>query len=472
MVAVKAISPLSRALRPQNNIVSFPRNNPPSVKPGIQEVTSGGLPLRTTSLVNAPPMPGTVPPRPTFVPIGSNVYVGRIPAARPLDENELPPLKLRGAVDFFKDECNAGISFSVDDLPPLQLLYRNPQCDFKPAEPLPPMPSSGVKLKLPELEPGEIYLIAIEQTSGKFQGKVIELNCSAVNFSIGKIEQTFNAHSLYQDQPYPYSSHPSNALNIPSRPLYIDIYPASARNADDMRPIGQIRGMAHSNPVVLFSGRGDLLQMYFEGNIKINTWGIRQDTRSPTALLRPPDPIWEFRAITGQNGYIISNKIERITNLKTCKKIRVGPAPILKPPPPPPPTKEDELTCCPTKPNNSDQLLKLLLLRVGDFPRNVKLQESISGNAGGSGTTEVQEQTRRVSSVGEALSLSIERTEKVGKAVGVEAFPVTAPVTLMGKPEGVSGEFDFIESEKEKKVNNLAEFMAWQTEQISDLLGS
>lgn len=434
------------------------------------------------------------PPQKSLVPTGLRLPGGQLYSSpsgpvEPWDCDRFPSSPMCGgnplSKDFlnldFKivaDECNLGIDVQGTtgfiSGPNHQLVFRKQECiDFKPAEELPPPPSISKRLKLPDLDPEKEYLIALEVSSsnGKY-GKVIDLNCSRVGYGIANVKQTFSTAAVYQTGEYPILL---PAYLMPTVPLYcaiynIDIYSLGQKSGADAPALGRIRGTKDiGGPVHLFSGLGRLLKLFFTGECQHNHMEINQGSPSPLYVLVKPPAIYESFSSGGQEPTIINTTIERIVDLKTCIKVFPLPPRLILPPPPPPPDRCEceDMGCCPQPANNNDQLLKLILKRLGDFPVNVEIYDSDENQA------DAQKQTLSIPSVSSGIRTTVSRIEKNSKITGMAAFPIEVPDSLIDKPsEGVLGAvWDFIVPNKTRKLTNLAELIAWQTEQFSNVFG-
>ncbi len=136
--------------------------------------------------------------------------------------------------------------------------------------------------------------------------------------------------------------------------------------------------------------------------------------------------------------------------------------PQISPPPPPPPPP---MSCCPNVQQN-DQLLKLILKRIGE-PKEVTIFDEDLNRKG------AQKAKKKPESLNDFLKLAVERTEIISRIVGIENFPITVPDTMIEPhKEGVFAKiFGFIDGKKKRKINTIAEFIAWMSEQDSAVLG-
>jgi hypothetical protein len=131
----------------------------------------------------------------------------------------------------------------------------------------------------------------------------------------------------------------------------------------------------------------------------------------------------------------------------------------------PPPTPPPPMSCCPNVQQN-DQLLRLILKRIGE-PKEVIIFDEDLARKG------AQKAKKKPQSLNDYLKLAVERTEIVSRIVGIENFPITVPDTMIEPhKEGAFAKiFGFIDGKKKRKINTIAEFIAWMSEQDSAVLG-
>ncbi|MBW4480848.1 MAG: hypothetical protein KME54_29445 [Tolypothrix brevis GSE-NOS-MK-07-07A] len=141
------------------------------------------------------------------------------------------------------------------------------------------------------------------------------------------------------------------------------------------------------------------------------------------------------------------------------------PSPPSPPSPPPPPPPPPPMSCCPNVQQN-DQLLRLILKRIGE-PKEVTIFDEDLARKG------AQKAKKKPQSLNDFLKLAVERTEIISRIVGIENFPITVPDTMIEPhKEGAFAKiFGFIDGKKKRKINTIAEFIAWMSEQDSAVLG-
>ncbi|RAM49470.1 MAG: hypothetical protein C6Y22_22205 [Hapalosiphonaceae cyanobacterium JJU2] len=136
----------------------------------------------------------------------------------------------------------------------------------------------------------------------------------------------------------------------------------------------------------------------------------------------------------------------------------------LNPPPPSPPEK-CKCMCCPGQ-NNNDQLLRLILKRIGT-PKTVEIFDEDLDRKG------TQKAKKTPQDLNTFLQLTLQRIEIANRIIGIASFPVTVPDTVIEPyKQGIFGEiFKFINGNKKRKINSLTELTAWLAEQDSAVLG-
>lgn len=147
------------------------------------------------------------------------------------------------------------------------------------------------------------------------------------------------------------------------------------------------------------------------------------------------------------------------------------PRPPVQPPPPPPrrrfPPPKDCCMCCPRIDTSAnDRLLRLILQRIGT-PTGVFIYDENPGKKGAQSTE------RKPQTLFAAAKLATERVELNSRITGIAAFPVEVPDTVVQPyKDGIFAKvFDFIDGNKVRKLNSVAEFIAWQAEQDSATTG-
>lgn len=180
-------------------------------------------------------------------------------------------------------------------------------------------------------------------------------------------------------------------------------------------------------------------------------------------------PYYSGSEIEGHYIYFLENKGEPIDSPSP------PPAQVPSPPPPPPKRKCNCMGCCPPSPtqdkNDRDleeikRLLKLLLKKVGE-PQSVVLFDEDPNKPGR------QKKTVKKETLFDAVKLATQRAEVANQILGIEAFPIDVPATVINpEKSGIWGKvFGFIDGKKRRKLKSVAEFIAWQSEQDAAVLG-
>lgn len=135
------------------------------------------------------------------------------------------------------------------------------------------------------------------------------------------------------------------------------------------------------------------------------------------------------------------------------------------------------MKCCPSDQgqNNDDRaLLQQILAEIkktnknlGTYPFNVTLFDSDENKQ------EAQSKTIAINSVANGIKTSIDRTEKTSKMIGIDAFPITLPDTVVEQPnQGPLGNvLNFLNPFKDRTIRSIAELIAWKIDQDSAILG-
>jgi hypothetical protein len=103
---------------------------------------------------------------------------------------------------------------------------------------------------------------------------------------------------------------------------------------------------------------------------------------------------------------------------------------------------------------------------IGEFPVNVTIFDADENSQ------EAQSQVLQIRSLSQGISRSIERVEKVAKIIGIDALPLTVPVSVVEPVDQnmIDVVFDFFTPDT-KQIHNLFEFLAWMVEQDNAVLG-
>jgi hypothetical protein len=173
------------------------------------------------------------------------------------------------------------------------------------------------------------------------------------------------------------------------------------------------------------------------------------------------------------NNKTIVIKLEHVVGTDCSYPIEKYPD---NPPPPPLPKKKCCMSCCtPSTQQNQDTALLQQILAVvqkidknlGTYPFNVTLFDSDENKQ------EAQSKTIAINTVANGLKNTIDRVEKTSKMIGIDAFPITLPDTIIEEPEkGLLGDaLNFLNPFKNRTIGSIAELIAWKIEQDSAVMG-
>ncbi|GAA6621586.1 hypothetical protein [Scytonema sp. NUACC26] len=133
----------------------------------------------------------------------------------------------------------------------------------------------------------------------------------------------------------------------------------------------------------------------------------------------------------------------------------------------PPPLDEccKNMSCCPNN-NNIEQLLRLILKRIGTPKEIIIFDEDLDREGS-------QQAKKTPQTLFESNKLTTDRVEIANRIIGIANFPVTVPETLVDPhhEDGFDELYGFIPKDKEKKLKTLTEFLAWKVQADSALIG-
>jgi hypothetical protein len=146
------------------------------------------------------------------------------------------------------------------------------------------------------------------------------------------------------------------------------------------------------------------------------------------------------------------------------------------PPPPLDPPRKCCMQCCSDQGQQNDNtaLLQQILAEVqkanknlGTYPFNVTLFDADENKQ------EAQSKTIAINNVANGIKNTIDRVEKTSKMIGIDAFPITLPDTIIEQADsGLLGDaLNFLNPFKNRTINSIAELVAWKIEQDSAVLG-
>lgn len=435
-------------------------------------------------------------PQEGLVQIGdSPFYATPDEPADPMDCNRYPdspfcggnPLTIKPidlSVSLVRDECNLGIQFDgaigFIKVPPAQIVYRNPECISPPPKPEPRPPQdedyseyadipesrddSDLWLVIPVY--GYNYFCFNEENAYDF----VETYCNLISIEgepgNGPVKVTVQVKYKMA----------FTSLNAKLRESYYDIRFVDL--TDDVasweRDGGVINGAPNDNGTIwtlkrtykahsYWHGIGDTYfdfseESYFYSDEGIKISGLTYGTvgffgARYQELIKDPLRPKNFRYSNVSSDGILTTAVETQRNILPLHE-------KLSPPPPP-----KCMCCCPNVEQN-DQLLKLILKRIGT-PKEVTIFDEDLDRKG------AQHIKKKPPSLNDFLKLAVERTEIVTRIVGIENFPLVVPDTVIEPyKEGVFAKiFDFIDGDKKRTIHTIAELIAWQAEQDSAVLG-
>lgn len=355
---------------------------------------------------------------------------------RPLS---LRPVALRPQI--VKDECATGIRLrpvlGFVKLPPVEILAINPKCRAEPPPPPPPPPTpySSAPYRVKHCKDG--FFVYCDY----WEGNLVPL------------EQWADLNNQRELSGYPerlatcefFASGRNPDGEIEQEP---QIVPDPVR--ETTRAVYLCQGQVSNETCSIWGERPIKLNFGFKGIVT-----YPKPKEGATYACSAGAYYWEFFD----------------HDFPECE----GPEPPPPPPPPPPPRKCDCMGCCPPSPNQEKndrdleeikRLLKLLVKRVGE-PQKVVLFDEDPNKPGR------QKKTVKKETLFDAVKLATQRCEIIAQIVGIEAFPVDVPATVIApEKSGVWAKiFAFIDGKKRRKLKSLVEMLAWQAEQDAAVLG-
>ncbi|MBW4568048.1 MAG: hypothetical protein KME31_08495 [Tolypothrix carrinoi HA7290-LM1] len=366
-------------------------------------------------------------------------------------------------VSMVRDECNLGIqfdgSFAFIKVPPVQIVYRNPNCIPEPPEKNPPIttttqttPSTPSPNYCGEGEHlllfwGDYWRqrIGDPPEDGWFDEvwtvQILTVIPSIIFPEINPkvpgilVSARWKRHRIGRGLPrgdYEYTHISNKTFKI-----HADIRSVRRRDGEDLvyQPLYE-----DLQPNRL-SWVG-----YYPGDIDISVFHGTYERLQETMLLHP-----NYQQHTSNNVHTIAEYTGGIY----CRPYERNNSP-------PPPNC---MCCCPNVEQN-DQLLRLILKRIGE-PKEVTIFDEDLNRKG------AQKAKKKPQTLNDFLKLAVERIEIVSRIVGIENFPVSVPDTVIEPhKEGIFAKiFGFIDGTKKRKINTLTEFVAWMSEQDSAVLG-
>jgi len=358
------------------------------------------------------------------------------------------------------DGCNVSVKVNPTGLLPIpsgsRLLYRNPKCDFSPPPPEPPPPSPNaptlIGFDLPVEEDAKVFAFIGNAGVG------LTFNCPGLpgNYETNNQLTSLVSYTLTQgDRTLGYTVHGSRILKVAwyvSKTTGLPEWWESDRFA--LHFLNPNDGGEYE---LLFEG-GNVVRSRGSVSIFYGTWGTIKKF---------------FGAVRIKPGQLSVHTYgtQATRNSIQCYKIFYENCSEPKPrylPPPPPPPEECCMGCCP-QPNNDEslQLLKLLIQRVGVFPTNVTIYDQNPDAEG------AQSITKSIPNIAAGVVEGINSSERVSKMVGIDSFPLKLPESMVKAPaSGVLGQiWDFLTPDKQTEIKNLAQLIAWKARTDTGIFG-
>lgn len=406
----------------------------------------------------------------------------------PFDGN---PFSGRGAIgvgiDVVADECSIGVQISPSilfRLPERQIILRNPNC--RPVPPPTGTPDGGTNFSEPFNFPlisentliniafSEDYeynrnFIPIEGETQTYRQthkiNLIEVRCQPNMFGLAHINSvsTYDDNVITQeDEFFPDSSF----ANGGSASYWI--FDENGTYIGSLSYVSEDNGSPSLFKAIIGEFKlvkGMCIGVYTQKPISPNLANrIAQGSFK--------NPIWKSDSLLiteiRDDGFLretFKNKRTYIINeLDGCAKHK---PPQLENPNPPPPKKCPPcMSCCHNSDDDSNALLQIVLQRIG-LPTSAVIFDSDENRQ------DAQAQTRQIPTLFSGLKLEVERTEKTSKMIGIDAFPIEVPDSVI-KPEktGIWAEIGkLFKWEQKRKIRSVAELLVWLAEQDSAVNG-
>jgi len=415
-------------------------------------------------------------------------------------------------VSIVRDECNLGIqfdgSFGFIKVPPVQIVYRNPACTPSPPPPEEPRRSpEKTPLTVPPADClSPLYIVFRKkyhryghggaryvQNPPFFTENGASWSFNTLDITILKVQYPIQFESgvgAIIDYHAKYSSTTGDENGL-STGLPLDAFEGSGQVKVYPDAVGVEPGLSaryngfliHAGTMdgLIFIGIGEYpvsssyLTYYPSFYERVEGTNIQYQYTDASGYLRPitvTTPLTTF-TMTSLEGSCVDTFYGKqcayeVPYLRIVEDSYVSLAfcgnwqlPSVSPPPLPPPP----MSCCP-KVEQNDQLLRLILKRIGE-PKEVTIFDEDLSRKG------AQKSKKKPKSLNDFLKLAVERTEIVSRIVGIENFPITVPETMIEPhKEGIFAKvFGFIDGTKKRKINTIAELITWMSEQDSAVLG-
>jgi hypothetical protein len=274
------------------------------------------------------------------------------------------------------------------------------------------------------------------------------------------------------------------------RPRFGDIdYPFYVFNPldPDTRPAGDMRAYMGNNPEQINTILGGVQSS--DDDVEDSYYVYYDDPDLETSVTTPVRTFsllhTGFNPVTGVHEYK--------SETKRTQRIKPGYVSICSSDgesidPPPPPKKEccKHMACCPDN-SNLEQLLKLILKRIGE-PEVVPYydEDAIRIDPFGADLLPIPDvlkpgvvdfkktATKKPNTLFQAAKFGVMRTEVANRLIGIGNYPISVPKNMVVPfREGIwENIFDFMsDAEGEKKISTLAELIAYTIEQDNAVMG-
>lgn len=452
------------------------------------------------------PIIGFAEPQKSLVPIIGNFYTTPSEPADPRDCDRYPSSPFCGGNPFsgelvdiepaiVADDCNLGVQLEpvlgFIKLPPVQIVYRSPDCALPPPPPPPPPPEFNPpdwsKSLPPLLSSPDNYFLLFTNGSNLLPLNLERLDGCDLNLIYGLFKVPADAwKAIYTSSkinpewgvinypPAPYEQNSGDSSDAAKYWLYRKGYTQNLYKYGvylNKKYVGQIKIWPYGSHPMIY-GPGPALAAFCSWNFKAvtvqaETFEGSGSTSDYPVGTRLNIPIW------------IGAKLIKVIRQKSrfdCSDILPPPPPEPPPPepplPPPPKRCEPCMSCC--TPNDEDsELMKLLLKKieevnkkVGKFPVKAAIFDSDENKQ------DAQGKNIDINSLAEAIPHTFEEYRKISKIIGLDAFPITVPESIIEVADKnlLQMAWDWIKGD-EKEIRSIAELIVWKVEQDSAVHG-
>ncbi len=454
-----------------------------------------------------PPSIEFAEPQKSLVPVIGNFYTTPSEPADPRDCDRYSSSPFCGGNPFSRElidiepsivvsKCDLGIQLEPTlgfiKLPPVQIVYRSPDCTLPPPPPPSPPPPfeppDWSKNLPPLLSSLDNYFLLFVNGSSLLPLNLERLDGCDLNLIYGLFKVPADAwKAIYTrsrinpewgDINYPPAPNEQNSGDSSDAAKYWLYSKGYTRNLYkygvylNKKYVGQIKIWTYGSHPMIY-GPGPALAAFCSWNFKAVT--VQEETFEGSGSTsdypvesRLNIPIW-----IGANLI----KVIRQKSRFECSDIPIPPPPPEPPPPepplPPPPKRcEPCMSCC--TPNDEDsELMKLLLKKieevnskVGKFPVKAAIFDSDENKQ------DAQGKNIDINSIAEAIPHTFEEYRKISKIIGLDAFPIKVPESIIEVADKnlLQMAWDWIKGD-EKEIRSIAELIVWKVEQDSAVQG-